>query len=110
MAKKGVWVAQFIHYRRKWQERVNDFDGEKWWVKMSNAYYSQSPNKMQWWSNDSLVMHNEQIDQVSFRLESLMARLPDFVLRTQPIANGDFLLKPRKNTGYHLVSFVLISS
>ena len=39
-----------------------------------------------------------------------MARLPDFVLRTQPIPNGDFLLKPRKNTGYHLVSFVLILS
>ena len=57
-----------------------------------------------------MVMHNEQIDQVSFRLESLMARLPGFVLGTQPIPNGDFLLKPGKNTGYHLVSFVLISS
>ena len=55
-------------------------------------------------------MHNEQIDQVSFRMESLTARLPDFVVRTQPIPNGDFLLKPRINTGYHLVSFVLILS
>ena len=39
-----------------------------------------------------------------------MAKLPDVVLIKQPIPNGDFLLKPRKNTGCHLVSFVLISS
>ena len=55
-------------------------------------------------------MHNEQIDQQSFRMGTLMAKLPDVVVITQPIPNEDFLLKPRKNTGDNLVSFVLISS
>ena len=33
---KGDWlksecqVVQFTHLRRKWQERGNDFEGEKW--------------------------------------------------------------------------------
>ena len=39
-----------------------------------------------------------------------MAKLPDVLVIRHPIPNGDFLLKPRKNTGYNLVSFVLISS
>ena len=55
-------------------------------------------------------MQNEQIDQQSFRLESLMAKLPDVVVIAHPFLEGHFLLKPRKNTGYNLVSFVLISS
>ena len=55
-------------------------------------------------------MHNEEIDLQSFRVGNLMAKLPDVVLITQPIPNGDFLLKLRKNAGYHLVPFVLISS
>ena len=54
-------------------------------------------------------MHNEQIDQQSFRLESLTVKLPDVVVITQPILQEHFLLKPRKNTRYNLVSFVLLS-
>ena len=84
-------------------------EGEKWWVDISNASDDQSPNKMQWCSTECLVMHNEQIDQQSFRLESFMAKLPDVVIITQPFPEGHFLLKPRENTGYNLVSFVLIS-
>ena len=55
-------------------------------------------------------MHNEQINQGSFRLGRLTAKLPDVLVITQPIPNEDFLLKGRKNTGYNLVSFVLIST
>ena len=102
----GCTVSAF----KKWQERGAVFEREKWWVDISNAYYGHSPNKRQWCRTEYLVMHNEQINQGSFRLGSLMAKLPDVVLIKQPIPNGDFLLKPRKNTGYHLVSFVLISS
>ena len=105
-----MWGCK-VYTFKKWQERGGVFEGgRERWVDISNAYYGQSPNTTQWSSNESLVMHNEQIDQVSFRMESLTARLPDFVVRTQPIPNGDFLLKPRINTGYHLVSFVLILS
>ena len=39
-----------------------------------------------------------------------MAKVPDVVVITHPILNGDFLLKLRKSTGDNLVSFVLISS
>ena len=55
-------------------------------------------------------MHNKEIEQQSFRFGSLMGKLSDVVIITQPISNGDFLLKSRKNTAYNLVSFVLISS
>ena len=92
------------------QQRGGIFEGEKWSVDISNAYYGQSLNKIQWCGTEYLVMHNKEIEQQSFRFGSLMVKLPDVVIITQPISNGDFLLKPRKNTGYNLVSFVLISS
>ena len=108
--KREYGVVQFTHLRRKWEESGGALKREKWWVDISNASYGQSPNNMQWCSTEYLVMHNEEIGLQSFRLESLMAKLPDVLVIRHPIPNGDFLLKPRKNTGYNLVSFVLISS
>ena len=55
-------------------------------------------------------MHNEEIGLRPFRLGSLIAKVPDVVVITHPILNGDFLFKLRKSTGDNLVSFVLISS
>ena len=102
--------VQFTHLRRKWEERGGVSEREKGWVDISNASYGQSPNNMQWCSTEYLVMHNEEIGLRSFRLGSLIAKVPDVVVITHPILNGDFLLKLRKSTGDNLVSFVLISS
>ena len=51
-------------------------------------------------------MHKREIDHQSLgfgSLVELMAKLPDSVIIRRPNTNGDFLLKPTKIPGYHLI-------